>query len=206
MENQTAENTESVEAAASMIATQAAKQKKSRFALVRPAPKWLMLGVPVLAVALVAYGYNTGYLKQAGNKASSVIASFAPAVAKKVGIQDKLTVAREAFATGDMNAAIKGYRAFIASNPADMAAHGELGNVLYTVGALPEAAQAYFEAASMAIEQNHPEIAEALLPSVIEGNPMLADQLSGKLFDAQMRADLSRPVEGGSQQQSQQQG
>ena len=104
-----------------------------------------------------------------------------------------------------MKAAIEGYRAHIAANPADMSAHGELGNVLYTVGALPEAAQAYFDTATMALEQNHPEIAEALLPAVSEGNPQLADQLSDKLFaayDAQMRADLSRPVDGGQPQQA----
>lgn len=195
MENQTAENSAPAESAT------VTPQKKSRAAL----PKWALFGVPVLAVALLGYGYSTGYLQQAASKANATIASLVPGAAKSLGMRDKLTVAREAFAAGDMQTAIASYRAQIASNPADMSAHGELGNVLYTVGALPEAAQVYFDVANMAIEQNHPEVAEALLPAVSEGNPMLADQLSDKLFDMQMRADFARPsFEGGPQQQGQQ--
>ncbi len=174
-------------------------QKKT---LLQRTPKWALISVPVLAVALLSYGYSTGYLQEATGKATAAVASLttsvSSSVAKATGSEDKLTVARSAFAAGDMKAAIEGYRAHIAANPTDMSAHGELGNVLYTVGALPEAAQAYFDTASMALEQNHPEIAEALLPAVSEGNPQLADQLSDKLFaayDAQMRADLSRPVD-----------
>jgi cytochrome c-type biogenesis protein CcmH/NrfG len=91
-----------------------------------------------------------------------------------------------------MKASIEGYRAFIAANPKDISAHGELGNVLYTAGAFPEASQAYFEAASLAIEQNQIEVAEALVPAVIEGNPMLAHELTGKLFDHQVRTNLSQ--------------
>lgn len=204
MENQTAENSTpvaSVEPAMDMPDT----KQKSPSAFAQITPKWLMLAVLVLAAAILAYGYNAGHLKQVSSKANAVIASIAPEVARKVGIKDKLTAAREAYAAGDVNTAIEAYRAFIAGNPADMAAHGELGNVLYSVGALPEAAQAYFVTASMAIEQNRPEIAEALLPSVIEGNPMLAHQLSDKLFDAQVRANFSPPFENGPAQQNQQQ-
>jgi len=175
-------------------------QKKT---LLQRTPKWALISVPVIAVALLGYGYSSGQLQAATGQAGAAIASLttsvSTSVAKATGSEDQLTVARSAFAAGDMNAAIAGYRAHIAANPADMSAHGELGNVLYTVGALPEAAQAYFDTATMALEQNHPEIAEALLPAVSEGNPLLADQLSDKLFaayDAQMRADLARPVDG----------
>lgn len=202
MENATVDSTAST-TAESVTAT---PQKKT---LLQRTPKWALLSVPVIAVALLGYGYSTGHLQEATGKATAAIASLttsvSSSVAKATGSEDKLTVARSAFAAGDMKAAIEGYRAHIAANPADMSAHGELGNVLYTVGALPEAAQAYFDTATMALEQNHPEIAEALLPAVSEGNPQLADQLSDKLFaayDAQMRADLSRPVDGGQPQQA----
>lgn len=181
--------------------------------LLQRTPKWALISVPVLAIALLSYGYSSGQLQAATGKASAAIASLTTSVSTSVakattsvtGSTDQITVARSAFAAGDMNAAIAGYRAHIAANPTDLSAHGELGNVLYTVGALPEAAQAYFDTATMAIEQNHPEVAEALLPAVSEGNPQLANQLSDKLFeafDAQMRADLSRPVDGSQPQQA----
>jgi len=49
---------------------------------------------------------------------------------------------------------------------------------------LVRAAQAYFEAASKAIDQNQFEVAENLLPAIAEGNPMLASQLNDKLYAA----------------------
>jgi cytochrome c-type biogenesis protein CcmH/NrfG len=201
MENSTVDST----ASATAESVTAPPQKQT---LLQRTPKWALLSVPVIAVALLGYGYSTGYLQEATSKVTAAVAAFSPAVAKAAGVEDQLSVARSAFAAGNMNAAIAGYRAHIAANPTDLSAHGELGNVLYTVGALPEAAQAYFDTATMALEQNHPEIAEALLPAVSEGNPLLADQLSDKLYavyDAQMRADLSRPVEGGQPQQAGQQ-
>lgn len=196
MENATVNSTAST-TAENVTAT---PQKKT---LLQRTPKWALLSVPVIAVALLGYGYSTGHLQEATGKATAAIASLTTSVAKATGSEDKLTVARSAFAAGDMKAAIESYRAHIAANPADMSAHGELGNVLYTVGALSEAAQAYFDTATMALEQNHPEIAEALLPAVSEGNPQLADQLSDKLFDAQMPANMAQPF--APQQQSGQQ-
>ena len=54
----------------------------------------------------------------------------------------------------------------------------------------------------MAIDQNQPEIAEALLPAIIEGNPMLATQLNDKLFEAQVRTHMAqRPMQEPLQQQ-----
>ena len=202
MENQTTENTASLDSAETV------KVNTPQKTFLQRTSKWTLLSVPVVAIALLGYGYNTGYLQQASSKASAFIATYVPGAAKATaaGTSESLSVARAAFASGDMDAAIAGYRAHIAGNPADMSAHGELGNVLYTVGALPEAAQVYFETANMALEQNQPEVAEALLPAVSEGNPMLANQLHDKLFDAQMRADMSHPIEGEPQQAGKQQG
>jgi hypothetical protein len=194
----------SVETSAS--AAPAVEPRKSRFAsakaAVKAAPK-LLVGLPVLAIAVMAYGFHTGYLQHLGGKASAAIASLGT---KAVSSKDTLAVAREAFAAGNMKAAIEGYHAAIASNPSGLEARGELGNVLYSVGAVAEAAQAYFETANLAIDQHHPEVAEALMPAVIEGNPMLADQLGDKLHDAQMRADTSRTADAGPAQQGQQKG
>jgi hypothetical protein len=204
MENQTTENVEFV---ASEAAAPAVEPKKTRFAsavaFAQRTPKWAMITVPVLAIALLAY--NSGYLQKAGSKASEVIAAITPSLGSTASTEDKLTIARSAFAAGDIKTSIDGYRAFIAANPKDISAHGELGNVLYTVGAISEASQAFFETASLAIEQNQIEVAEALLPAVIEGNPMLATELNHKLFDAQVRMNVSQQEQPAQQQQPQQQ-
>ena len=210
MENQTTENqsAETIETIEPVAATPAAEPKfepKRKKSLWKRTPKWVVISVPLLAIALFAY--QGGYLKNVGGKASETIAKLTPsfgtaAPAQKAG--DKLAAARDAFAAGDINAAVAGYRELIAANPNDIAARGELGNVLYTVGAFSEASQAYFEAASLAIEQNQIEVAEALFPAIIEGNPMLASALNDKLFDAQVRAHESERMQSAQQQPMQQ--
>jgi cytochrome c-type biogenesis protein CcmH/NrfG len=200
MENQTTEKVEVVEPVA---AAPVAKAKKSR--LSNRAKNRVMFGIVVLAIALFAY--NGGYLQKAGSKVSEGIAAVTHSLGfgSAVKAEDKLATARGAFAAGDVNASIEGYRAFIAANPKDISAHGELGNVLYTVGAIPDASQAYFEAASLAVEQNQIEVAEALVPAVAEGNPMLANALIDKLFDHQVRSNQSQGTQP-DQQQAQKQG
>ncbi|MGV0975044.1 MAG: hypothetical protein ACOYBO_03830 [Azonexus sp.] len=200
MENQTTEKVEVVEPVA---AAPVAKAKKSR--LSNRAKNRVMFGIVVLAIALFAY--NGGYLQKAGSKVSEGIAAVTHSLGfgSAVKAEDKLATARGAFAAGDMKASIEGYRAFIAANPKDISAHGELGNVLYTAGAIPDASQAYFEAASLAVEQNQIEVAEALVPAVAEGNPMLANALIDKLFDHQVRSNQSQGTQP-DQQQAQKQG
>jgi hypothetical protein len=202
MENQTPEKVEPVAAAP------VAKAKKTRMS--NRTKNRVMFGIAVAAVALLAY--NGGYLQKAGTKAQEAIAAITPAsfgFGTAAKAEDKLATARGAFAAGDVNAAIEGYRAYIVANPKSIPAHGELGNVLYSVGAVSEASQAYFDAASLAVEQNQIEVAEALVPAVVEGNPMLANALIDKLFDHQVRSNQSQgmqPAQQQDQQQAQKQG
>ena len=202
MENQTPEKVEVVEPA---VAAPVAPAKKTR--LTNRTKNRMMFGVAVVAVALLAY--NGGYLQKAGTKAQEAIAAITPSSLFSFGTaakaEDKLAAARGAFAAGDVNAAIEGYRAYIAANPKSIPAQGELGNVLYSVGAVAEASQAYFDAASLAVEQNQIEVAEALVPAVVEGNPMLANALIDKLFDHQVRSNQSQGMQP-AQQQAQKQG
>jgi hypothetical protein len=116
-----------------------------------------------------------------------------PAIAQAPFGEDNLSKARSAYAAGDINTAIETYRTLIASNPDNIAALGELGNVFYAVRMMPAAAQAYFDAASKAIDQNQFEVAENLLPAIMEGNPMLATQLNDKLFEVHARANMGQP-------------
>jgi len=192
MENQTPEKVEPV------AATPVAPAKKR---MTNRTKNRIMFGV--VLVAAVAFAYNGGYLQKAGTKAKEALAAVSPAsfgFGTAAKAEDKLAVARGAFAAGDINAAIEGYRAYIAANPKSIPAHGELGNVLYTVGDASAASQEYFEAASLAVEQNQIEVAEALVPAVIEGNPMLADALIGKLFDHQVRSNQSQGMQPAPQQ------
>ncbi len=116
-----------------------------------------------------------------------------PALAGAPGDEDNLYMARRAFAAGDINAAVEGYRALIDSNPDSIAALGELGNVFYASGMEPAAAQAYFDAANKAIDQNQFEIAANLLPAIGEGNPMLAARLNDRLLAASGRGGMDLP-------------
>ncbi len=150
---------------------QAAETSPARKSLFARLPKWLVIGVPVIALGAVVYQ-----------------------MAAHVGVEQAPVTARQAFASGNPQAAIEAYRAYIARHPADIAAHGELGNVLHGVGAMEEAAQAYFDAASLAIEQKQPQVAEALLPAIADGNPMLASELDHKLFEAQVRTHQAQPM------------
>jgi len=177
----------------------------------RPSGGWktsalyAVLGVTFLA-AVAAYGYSNGYLKPALGKVSDFFAMNIPSMAKTAGIEDSLTKARGAFESGNVNGAIDAYRQIVAANPKDIGAHGEMGNVLYAAGMRNEAAQSYFEAATLAIEKGQLDVAEALVPAIAEANPMLASQLDEKLYDAQMRADMARqPQQEPMQQQAMQQ-
>ena len=169
-------------------------QKKSFF---RRIPKWLMYATLALIVAIVlAFGYTQHWLKAGADKAKEIISAVLPASATaSASPQDALTQARQAFASGNVQGAVSGYREVLAKNPDDIDAIGELGNVLYATGWTAQATQSYFDAANKAIDQNKPQVAEALLPVIIRGNPMLASQLQDRMFelqsqqmDAQMRA------------------
>lgn len=116
-----------------------------------------------------------------------------PTMAATPRANDALDLARNAFAAGDINAAIEAYRALLANNPNDIAALGEMGNVLYAVGMKPAAAQAFFEVANRALDQGQFEFAANLLPAVGEGNPMLATQLNNRLSDAYARSNMGMP-------------
>ncbi len=176
------------------VQTPATEQKKS---LLKRTPKWAIYALlAVIVAAVLGYGYTQQWFKFASlgstpkaNDVIGAVAPTAPAAADAAAAGDALSKARQAFATGDVQGAINGYQAIVAQNPNDLNALGELGNVYYTIGWSHQATQTYFDAASKAIEQNRQDVAEALLPVIIRGNPMLASQLEDRMFEAQMRAD-----------------
>jgi len=169
-------------------------QEKSIFKRI---PNWLMYATLALFVAIaLAFGYAQHWFKPGADKSQEVLGAVVPASATATASpQDALTQARQAFASGNVQGAVNGYREVLAKNSDEIDAMGELGNVLYATGWIVQAAQSYFDAANKAIDQNKPHVAEALLPVIIRANPMLASQLQDRLFelqsqqiDAQMRA------------------
>jgi cytochrome c-type biogenesis protein CcmH/NrfG len=167
-------------------------EKKS---LLKRIPKWTLYALLALIVAIaLAFGYRQHWFKTGTEKVKEVLSAVMPAsTTTTASPQDALTQARQAFATGNVEGAVNGYRELLAKNPDDINALGELGNVLYTSGWIAQATQTYFDAANKAIDQNKPEVAEALLPVIIRGNPVLASQLQDRMFALQSQQMEKQP-------------
>jgi hypothetical protein len=187
-----------------------AAEKKS---FLKRLPKKALYGALALFIAIVlALGYTQHWFEGGAGKAKEMLSSVMPAASEKAPMaapeaapvatvasaDDVLTKARQAFAAGDVQGSINGYKELLAKDPDNVNAMGELGNVLYTTGWIPQATQTYFEAASKALDQNKPEVAETLLPVIMQSNPMLASQLQDRMFemesnrmDAEMDAQMT---------------
>ena len=104
----------------------------------------------------------------------------APAAAS-VKASNYLSGARTAFAAGDTQWAIYYYSIYLDQRNNDAGAWGELGNVHYLDGNLPEAAKAYFNAANLLIDRGQTARAMELLPAIEEGDPRLSDAIQLRL-------------------------
>jgi hypothetical protein len=98
----------------------------------------------------------------------------------KVG-SDYLEAARRAYEAGDMSWTLYYYHTYLASHPRNGEVWGELGNVYYGQGAMPEAAQCYYNSANLLIDKGQTKRALMLMPAIQEGNPELADLINGRL-------------------------
>lgn len=149
---------------------------------------WILYAVILAVIGALIY-YYTDWFKPATEKAvstaKSVVESIPVGPFSKKAADEVLNQAREAYSRGDADAAIRSYTEFLGKNPDSIDGHGELGNVYYMTGRLQEAAQAFFEAGKRMIDQNQAERAQALLPSIGQGNPALAGELQQKLMQAQ---------------------
>jgi tetratricopeptide (TPR) repeat protein len=149
---------------------------------------WILYAVILAVIGALIY-YYTDWFKPATQKAmtaaKSVVESIPVGPFSKKAADELLNSAREAYARGDVEASIKAYLDFVKKNPDNVDGNGELGNVYYMSGRLQEAAQSYFEAAKRLVEEGQAERAQALLPSIAQGNPALANELQ-QLMAAKM--------------------
>ncbi len=89
-----------------------------------------------------------------------------------------LAAARAAYAKGDIDTAISIYDALQRAEPGNLAARGEMANVLFNVGRLQEAAEIYFTVATQWLAQGERDKARALEPAIRRGSPSHADELN----------------------------
>lgn len=157
---------------------------------------WVVWTALTVVVLVLVYR-NTDWFKPAADKAMASVKSVASKVPTgpfgKNSSEEKIGMAREAFARGDVDGAVALYNEYIKNNASDPDARGELGNVYYTTGRLPEAAQAYYDAAKLLLEKKELDRVDDLLPVIAQVNPMMADELVQKLHEA-MSAQMSAPL------------
>ena len=96
--------------------------------------------------------------------------------------QEMLGEARVAFQGGDFNKSVSLYQALGELNPGDPNIFGELGNVFYSQGKWKQAGEAYYEAASLLLDQGHTGQVQYLY-RVIQG----LDQESAEKLSAKMK-------------------
>ncbi|NOT18460.1 MAG: tetratricopeptide repeat protein [Sulfuriferula sp.] len=153
-------------------------------------------GLTLLLVALI-YKY-TDWIKPAVDhgvaSVKTVVASVPTGPFGKADNEANLDKARDAFAKGDVEGSIAAYQAYLKDDTSNADARGELGNVYYLNGRLPEAAQAYYDAAKLLIAQNHPERVPALLPIIGQVNPSLANELVQKMTVTSAPATDTQPA------------
>jgi hypothetical protein len=106
-----------------------------------------------------------------------------------------IDTARRAFTQGDLPGSLNAYWEYIARNPGDIDARGELGNVYLLSGNVREAAQTYYELSKMLIDQNQPDLVPDLLPVIAMVNPDQADELMDMLFRFQQQFYENQPAQ-----------
>jgi tetratricopeptide (TPR) repeat protein len=85
--------------------------------------------------------------------------------------------AREEYHRGNIEGSISNYQQVIANSTDNYDAYGELGNVYLSRGKYREAADAYFEAASILVKQGKTGRARSLLPMLARLDRKKADEL-----------------------------
>jgi hypothetical protein len=107
----------------------------------------------------------------------------APLASEAIGT-DGLAQARKSAQAGRLSESVREYLLYLASQPNDVDAYGELGNVYMKIGRFPEAAQNYYEAATRLIDTGHLNAVASLMPVIQMHEPMLATLLNKKIANA----------------------
>ena len=104
-----------------------------------------------------------------------------PTVAESHYIDADLSLARKAYWDRRYDESVNRYRRMIEREPGNVDYLGELGNVYYTLNDYQQAANAYYRAALLLIEQQETMRARQLLSPIIAMDRNLGEQLQKKL-------------------------
>ncbi len=161
----------------------------------------LIVWSPLILFALFLVYRHSDTVKATVDHAVSPAKSLVGQAKPNGSVPDaQLDQARNAYTNGDVTAAVNGYKTYIEQNPGNPDAHGELGNIFYAIGNFPEAAQAYYNAANLLIDQNQADRAAELIPLIGQLNAPLANDLSARL--AQNNGQPTDAEQAGAQEQA----
>ena len=96
----------------------------------------------------------------------------------EVNVRELWISAREEYHRGNIERSISNYRQVIAHSDGNYDAYGELGNVYLSRGKYREAADAYFQAASILVKQGQSHRARSLLPMLERLDRSKAEELN----------------------------
>ncbi len=149
---------------------------------------WVVWSVLALFIVLLVYRYTDWFKPAADHAVSQVKSVLGQAVPNGPfgtgASEDQLNQARDAYAKGDVDGSVAAYKEYLKKNPSNADAYGELGNVYYTAGKLPEAAQSYYDAANQLVAQKQMDRVNDLMPVIGQINPALANDLANKMGQA----------------------
>ena len=118
--------------------------------------------------------------KSAVEEASSIAqpsATQSPALKTEMSIQDTWVLARKSFYQKKYDLSVQSYQAIIAATKDNFDAYGELGNVYFSQGKKPQAADAYLSAATILLTKGNNQRAQSLLRVLQQLDTSKANQL-----------------------------
>ncbi len=148
---------------------------------------WIVWSALALFIVFLVYRNNSNIKPAADHAVSRVKSVISHVISDGDASEQSLNQARDAYAKGNIEAAMNAYQAYTRHNSDNADARGELGNVYYSAGRLPEAAQSYYDAANLLIEQKQMDKASALIPTIGQINTALASELTAKIAQAEAR-------------------
>ena len=116
-------------------------------------------------------------VEEASSSAASLSAIQPPTMKTEMSIQDIWVLARKSFYQKKYDLSVQSYQAIIAATKDNFDAYGELGNVYFSQGKKPQAADAYLSAATILLTKGDNQRAQSLLRVLQQLDTSKANQL-----------------------------
>ena len=116
-------------------------------------------------------------VEEASSSAASLSAIQPPTMKTEMSIQDTWVLARKSFYQKKYDLSVQSYQAVIAATKDNFDAYGELGNVYFSQGKKPQAADAYLSAATILLTKGNNQRAQSLLRVLQQLDTSKANQL-----------------------------